>query len=106
MCHARRLSIQRGTSFLAPLDKDWARLISEVGECTRKPRPEPERCEALIRAVAYQHLHAKTGDAVLRKLLALLGSNRFPYAKQLLATDIAELFACGFSAQKFETIME
>ncbi|WP_242618325.1 DNA-3-methyladenine glycosylase family protein [Edaphobacter modestus] len=79
-------------------------MVSDIGECTHKPRPDREPYEALIRAVAYQQLHAKAGDAILGKLLALFGSNRFPGAAQLLAADVSELRACGFSARKVETL--
>jgi DNA-3-methyladenine glycosylase II len=82
---------KKGTKFLASIDEDWARLVSEVGECTHKPRPEREPYEALIRAIAYQQLHAKAGDAILGKLLALFGSGRFPDAEQLLDADVSTL---------------
>ena len=95
---------RKGTKFLASIDEDWARLVSEVGECTHKPRPEREPYEALIRAIAYQQLHAKAGDAILGKLLALFGSGNFPDATQLLDADVSTLRTCGFSARKIETI--
>lgn len=95
---------KEGAAFLASLDEDWSRLISEVGGCTHRPKPEREPYEALIRAIAYQQLHAKAGDAILGKLLALFGSSKFPKPKQILSADIAELRACGFSARKIETI--
>lgn len=95
---------KEGAAFLASIDQDWARLVSDVGECTHRPKPEREPYEALIRAVAYQQLHTKAGDAILGKLLALFGSKRFPDATQLLAADVSELRACGFSARKIETV--
>lgn len=95
---------KKGAAFLTLLDEDWSCLIAKVGECTHRPKPEREPYEALIRAIAYQQLHAKAGDAILGKLLALFGSSRFPKPKQILSADIAELRACGFSARKIETI--
>jgi DNA-3-methyladenine glycosylase II len=95
---------KEGAAFLASIDQDWARLISGVGECTHRWRSEREPYEALIRAVAYQQLHAKAGDAILGKLLASFGSQSFPDPTQLLAADVSELRACGFSVLKIETL--
>jgi DNA-3-methyladenine glycosylase II len=94
---------QSATKFLAELDADWAQLIATVGPCAFEARPAREPYEALIRAVAYQQLHAKAGDAILSRLLALYG-NAFPSPNQLLATEFDTLRACGFSARKIETI--
>jgi DNA-3-methyladenine glycosylase II len=94
---------QSATAFLAELDADWAQLIATVGPCTFEPRPAREPYEALIRAVAYQQLHAKAGDAILNRLLAIYG-NAFPTPNQLLATQFDTLRACGFSSRKIETI--
>lgn len=91
------------SQFLATLDADWAQLITEVGPCELASKPEREPYEALIRAVAYQQLHAKAGDAILARLLALYG-NTFPSAEQLLATEFDALRSCGFSASKIATI--
>ncbi|ADI31040.1 DNA-3-methyladenine glycosylase family protein [Methylotenera versatilis] len=97
------LHLQQATKFLTNLDADWARLIETVGECQFEPKPAREPYEALIRAVAYQQLHAKAGDAIIKRLLSIYG-DAFPAASQLLATDFVNLRACGFSARKIETI--
>ncbi|MGZ8258649.1 MAG: DNA-3-methyladenine glycosylase family protein [Methylotenera sp.] len=94
---------QSATDFLSHLDADWARLIETVGPCTFEPKPAREPYEALIRAVAYQQLHAKAGDAIISRLLHLYG-DAFPSPNQLLATEFDALRACGFSARKIETI--
>lgn len=97
------LHLQQATKFLTNLDADWARLIETVGECQFEPKPAREPYEALIRAVAYQQLHAKAGDAIIKRLLNIYG-DAFPAPSQLLATDFVNLRACGFSARKIETI--
>jgi DNA-3-methyladenine glycosylase II len=97
------LHLQQATKFLTNIDADWARLIETVGECQFEPKPAREPYEALIRAVAYQQLHAKAGDAIIKRLLSIYG-DAFPAASQLLATDFVNLRACGFSARKIETI--
>lgn len=95
---------KKGTDFLASIDRDWERLIADVGECTHRPKPEREPYEALIRAIAYQQLHAKAGDAILGKLLTSFGSEGFPPAERILAADLPTFRACGFSARKADTI--
>ena len=97
------LHLQQATKFLTNLDADWARLIETVSECQFEPKPAREPYEALIRAVAYQQLHAKAGDAIIKRLLNIYG-DAFPAPSQLLATDFVNLRACGFSARKIETI--
>lgn len=95
---------QQATEFLTSLDADWAQLIATVGECQFEQKSEREPYEALIRAVAYQQLHAKAADAIIKRLMAIYG-DAFPEPSQLLATDFDSLKACGFSARKTETIL-
>jgi DNA-3-methyladenine glycosylase II len=94
---------QQASDFLTTLDSDWAQLIETVGECQFEPKPAREPYEALIRAVAYQQLHAKAGDAIIKRLLNIYG-DAFPAPSQLLATEFDSLKSCGFSARKIETI--
>lgn len=89
--------------FLSKLDADWARLVEVVGPCQFEPKPQREPYEALVRAVAYQQLHPKAGDAILARFLALFGGE-FPQPQQLLDTSFDALRTCGFSARKIETI--
>ncbi len=94
---------QQATEFLTSLDADWAQLIETVGKCQFEPKPAREPYEALIRAVAYQQLHAKAGDAIIKRLLCIY-NDAFPAPSQLLATEFKSLRACGFSTRKVETI--
>lgn len=94
---------QDATDFLSQLDDDWAGLISAVGPCAFEPKAEREPYEALVRAVAYQQLHGKAGDAIIRRFRDIYDS-RFPEPGELLATDFDTLRACGFSASKIATI--
>jgi len=94
------------TRHLASIDADWRLLIKQVGPCTHLPKPAREPYEALIRAIAYQQLHAKAGDAILTKFIALFGGQEFPTPDRILATDFDSLRACGFSGRKIETIRE
>lgn len=98
----RAMMIQAITHLKA-VDPDLARLIDTVGECTWQPHAQREPYEALVRAVAYQQLHPKAGDAILARMLDLFGGV-FPNADTLVAADVAALRVCGFSARKIETI--
>ncbi|MGE7955167.1 DNA-3-methyladenine glycosylase family protein [Pseudomonas sp. NPDC089530] len=91
-------------TFLAGLDADWARHIEAVGPCLHQPKPTREPYEALVRAIAYQQLHARAGDAILGRFLGLYAQAAFPAPEQILATDVEQLRACGFSASKVATV--
>ncbi|MDC7818609.1 DNA-3-methyladenine glycosylase [Pseudomonas protegens] len=92
------------TRFLAALDADWAALIAAVGPCLHQPRPEREPYQALVRAVAYQQLHARAGDAILGRLRALFPGQAFPTPRQLADASLERLRGCGFSARKVATL--
>jgi DNA-3-methyladenine glycosylase II len=94
---------QAATDFLSAVDDDWAALIATVGPCTFESRPEHEPFQALVRAVAYQQLHGKAGDAIIKRFLAIYG-DIYPTPDQLLSTEFDSLRACGFSGRKIETI--
>ncbi len=96
---------QQASDHLAGIDADWARLVAAVGPCTHQPKPAREPYEALIRAVAYQQLHVRAGDAIVAKFLARYPDTAFPSPAQILATDAATLRACGFSTRKAETLL-
>lgn len=94
----------RAADFLSSLDDDWARHIKATGSCRHEAKPAREPYEALVRAIAYQQLHAKAGDAILARLLALYPGETFPTPRQLLGTTPELQRACGFSATKLATI--
>lgn len=89
---------------LASIDSDWAQLVAQLGPCGHEPKPAREPYEALVRAVAYQQLHVKAGDAIVARLLALHPRSAFPSPRQLLDARFDAMRACGFSARKIETI--
>ena len=92
------------STLLASIDADWARLVAQVGPCGHAPKPAREPYEALVRAVAYQQLHVKAGDAILARLLAWHPQRTFPSPAQLLDAGFDSMRACGFSTRKIETI--
>ena len=91
-------------TFLRAVDADWARLIDHVGPCRHDPKAAREPFEALVRAIAYQQLTAKAGDAIIARLKAMTPDQPFPDPDALLAADFDLLRACGFSAAKIATI--
>src|SRR5450830_1254365 len=97
-------SYEEAVSHLSSLDSDWKRHIAEIGPCRHQAKPAREPYEALVRAIAYQQLHAKAGDAILGRLLSLYPDALFPSPAQLLETAEDSQRACGFSAAKLATI--
>ncbi|MFG0818205.1 DNA-3-methyladenine glycosylase family protein [Pseudomonas sp. GLN_3] len=89
---------------LAALDPDWSRHIAAIGPCLHQATPGREPYEALVRAIAYQQLHARAAEAILGRLLALFPADDFPQPEQLLAVSPEALRACGFSASKLVTV--
>ena len=104
--HVEAAPFHTASAYLASLDADWRQLVKQVGPCTHVPKPAREPYEALVRAIAYQQLHAKAGDAILTKLVAHVGGPGFPTPHQILAMDFDSLRACGFSGRKIETIRD
>lgn len=90
--------------FLYSLDEDWARAINLIGPCLHDPKAAREPYEALIRAIAYQQLTAKAGDAIISRLKVLCPDSPFPTPDQIIAAEIDDLRACGFSGTKIATI--
>ena len=95
--------LNTASTYLANLDADWAALVADVGPCVFPAVGDREPYEALVRAVAYQQLHPKAGDAILARLLAHY-QGMFPAPEQLLTTGFDALRACGFSSRKIETL--
>lgn len=92
----------KASDFLMGIDSDWKHLIQTVGPCTFTAKPERDPYEALVRAVAYQQLSTKAGDAILGKFIRLFGA--FPTPQQLIATEFDDLRSAGFSGRKIETL--
>jgi DNA-3-methyladenine glycosylase II len=94
----------RAEAFLRDLDADWARLVALVGPCRHDPKAAREPYEALVRAIAYQQLTAKAGDAIIGKLKHQLAADDFPSAADIATASFEVLRACSFSATKVATV--
>ena len=92
------------SEFLSRIDDDWRRHIAAIGPCLHQPHPARDPYESLVRAIAYQQLHAKAGDAIIGRLVALFPAHPFPRPEQILASGFDQLRGCGFSASKIATL--
>ncbi|KPC29897.1 DNA-3-methyladenine glycosylase 1 [Pseudomonas savastanoi pv. glycinea] len=89
---------------LKAIDRRWELLINHIGPCLHPVTAAQDPFQALIKAVAYQQLHAKAGDAMVMRLRALFPDATFPAAQALIDLDEQTLRSCGFSASKCRAI--
>jgi len=82
-------------------DPAFDALIRFVGRCGLTVQRTGTPYEALMRAVAYQQLHAKAAEAMLGRLAAHFPDHPgFPAPADVLALPEGALRACGFSGPK------
>lgn len=86
-------------------DPAFAALIRRAGPFTLKAEKQ-SLYEALVRAISHQQLHGNAARAIMGRFVALYPDAPFPQAEQVLATDDAELRACGFSFSKIAAIRD
>ena len=91
-------------AFLRDLDRDRAGLVAHVGPWLHDPEAALEPYEALVRAIGYQQLTAKAGDAIIARLKAPISGTTFPTPENIMVAEFDALRACGFSATKIATI--
>lgn len=76
------------------------RLIEQIGPFSLKPKVRRSPFESLARAIAYQQLHDKAAESILRRFIALFPSRRFPRPDELLAMNVRAIREAGFSRPK------
>jgi DNA-3-methyladenine glycosylase II len=82
-------------------DPAFDALIRHVGRCGLTVERSGTPYEALMRAVAYQQLHARAAEAMLGRLAAHFPDHPgFPAPADILALPEGALRACGFSGPK------
>jgi DNA-3-methyladenine glycosylase II len=86
--------------YLSKVDPVMRRLIEEVGPFSLKPKVRRSPFESLARAIAYQQLHDKAAESILRRFIALFPSRRFPRPDELLAMNVRAIREAGFSRPK------
>lgn len=94
------------TQHLVRVDPVMRRLIRDIGPCTLAPRVCRSPFESLARAVAYQQLHDKAAESILRRFIALFPGCRFPRPDEVLATNVRALRRTGFSRAKVAALRD
>lgn len=82
------------------------RLIRRVGPFTLKPRIGRSPFESLARAIAYQQLHDKAAESILKRFIALFPGRRFPSPNELLAIGTRAIRRAGFSRPKIAALRD
>ncbi|MBS0181103.1 MAG: DNA-3-methyladenine glycosylase 2 family protein [Nitrospira sp.] len=88
------------TDYLSKVDPVMRRLIEEIGPFTLKPKGRRSPFESLVRAIAYQQLHDKAAESILKRFIALFPGRRFPRPDELLAMHMRSVRKAGFSGPK------
>lgn len=91
---------------LSETDPVMRRLICEVGPFTLTPRLKRSPFESLVRAIAYQQLHDKAAESILRRFVALFPAGRFPQPSDLLAINKQAIRRAGFSHAKVTALRD
>jgi DNA-3-methyladenine glycosylase II len=94
------------TRHLAGVDPVMRRLIRSVGPFTLLPRNRRSPFESLARAVAYQQLHDKAAESILKRFIALSPRRRFPKPEELLAMKSTAIRQAGFSRPKVAALRD
>ena len=88
------------TDHLSKIDPVMRRLIGEIGPCSLRPIVRRSPFESLARAIAYQQLHDKAAESILKRFIALFPGRRFPRPEDLLALKVSAIRNAGFSRPK------
>ena len=76
------------------------RLIRDVGPFVLTPRGRRTPFESLARAIAFQQLHEKAAESILKRFIALFPGRRFPRPDELLTAHADAIRGAGFSGAK------
>lgn len=93
-------------SCLSKVDPVMHRLIEDIGPFALKPKARRSPFESLVRAIAYQQLHDKAAESILKRFVALFPGRRFPRPDELLAMNIRSVRKAGFSRPKILAIRD
>ena len=91
---------------LSKTDPVMKRLIRDIGPYRLKPRVRRSPFESLARAIAYQQLHEKAAESILRRFVALSPTGRFPQPDDLLAMNEQAIRGAGFSQAKVAALRD
>lgn len=99
-------SRSKPTRHLTRVDPVMRRLIRQVGPFALRPRVGRSPFESLARAIAYQQLHDKAAESILKRFIALFPGRRFPRPEDLLATKTRAIRKAGFSRPKIAALRD
>ena len=85
---------------LCRIDPVMKRVIGEVGPYAILTRARRSPFESLVRAIAYQQLHEKAAESILKRFIALFPGRRFPLPADVLAVSAEAIREAGFSRAK------
>lgn len=91
---------------LCRIDPVMKGLIAEVGLYALPPPTSRSPFESLVRAIAYQQLHAKAAECILARFIALCPGRRFPRPSDLLALEPERIREAGFSRAKVAALQD
>jgi DNA-3-methyladenine glycosylase II len=91
---------------LSKTDPVMKRLIRDIGPYRLTPRMRRSPFESLARAIAYQQLHEKAAESILRRFVALFPTGRFPQPDDLLALNEQAIRGAGFSQAKVAALRD
>lgn len=89
---------------LSGIDPVMKRLIREVGPYVLPLRARRSPFESLARAIAYQQLHYKAAESILKRFIALFPGRRFPSPAEVLAATPEMIRGTGFSYAKIAAL--
>jgi len=97
---------QSAVTHLGRVDPVMRRVIREVGSFALTPRRRRSLFESLARAIAYQQLHGKAAESILRRFIALFPGRRLPRPGELLAMPTCAIREAGFSNSKIAALRD
>ena len=92
--------------YLSKTDPVMKRLILDIGPYRLTPRKRRSPFESLVRAIAYQQLHEKAAESILRRFVALFPTRRFPQPDDLLTMNEQAIRDAGFSQAKVAALRD
>ena len=94
------------TRHLSKTDPVMKRVIRDIGPFRLTPRTRRSPFESLARAIAYQQLHEKAAESILRRFVASCPMRRFPQPDDLLAMAPQAIRSAGFSQAKVTALRD
>lgn len=70
------------------------------------PKMQRSPYESLVRSIAFQQLHGKAAQTILKRFTDLYAPKKFPDHDDVLKTSDEKMRACGFSASKVKSIKD